>query len=290
MKKIQQSIEIKAPREVVWAAIINDNKYRIWTAAFDPSSHFVGGWQLGDKIKFLGSDDQGHQLGMAAEIAASDHLNFISIRILGLVDGDTVDYDSEEARQWAPAYENYHFEPVTDRVMRFSVDVDTNEEYFDRMSEDWSQALQKLKEVCENNLAPFAAITVSTDVQAPIDSVWSCWISADCVRKWNHASEDWHCPAASNDLRIGGRYVYTMAAVDGSVSFDFAGTYTEIVPGKRIVSQLDDGRMITVIFEPIAPNTTRVTETFEAENENSLELQRSGWQAILDNFKRVTMM
>jgi len=288
MRKILQSIEINAPREVVWAAIINDHKYRLWTAAFEPTSHFVGGWQKGDKIKFLGSDDQGRQMGMAAEIAASDHLKFISIHILGLASGDTVDTDSEYARQWAPAFENYHFEAVTDQITKFSVDVDTNEDFFESMNESWTQALLKLKEVCENNLAPFAAITVSTDVQAPVDRVWSCWVSPDCVRKWNHASDDWYCPAAQNDLRAGGRFVYKMSAVDGSFAFDFAGTYTEIVPRQKIVSQLDDGRMIIVTFDQTGPDTTRVIETFEAENENSLELQRSGWQAILDNFKQVT--
>lgn len=227
-------------------------------------------------------------MGMAAEIAASDHLQFISIRMLGLVKNDVIDTDSEDAQQWAPAFENYHFETVTDQITKFSVDVDTNEDYFDSMNESWTQALLKLKEVCENNLAPFAAITVSTDVQASIDRVWSCWTKPDCVRKWNHASDDWHCPAAKNDLRVGGRYVYTMSAVDGSFAFDFAGTYTEIVPNQKIVSQMDDGRMISVTFEQLGSDNTRVIETFEAENENSLELQRDGWQAILENFKKVT--
>lgn len=286
MKKIQQSIVIQAPREFVWAAIINDKKYRLWTSAFNPTSHFAGGWQKGDKIRFIGTDDQGRQLGMAAEIAASDHLKFISIHILGLVSGDEVDYDSEDARQWAPSYENYHFESLTDQTTKFSVDVDTNDAYYDDMAKSWTLALQKLKEVCEKNLAPFASITVTTDVRAPLDQVWSCWTSVEHVKKWNHASDDWHCPAAVNDLRIGGRFIYTMAARDGSLSFDFAGTYTEVVQGERIVSQLDDGRMLKVDFTATGPDCTRVTETFEAENENTLDLQRSGWQAILDNFRK----
>ena len=286
MKKIRQSISIAVPRTVVWAAIINDKKYRLWASVFDPSSHFVGGWQQGDAIRFLGADEQGRQLGMAAEIAASEHLKFISIRIHGLVKGEDVDYDSEEARRWAPSYENYYLDAVTDQVTRFTVDTDTNDAYHAEFSELWTKALQKLKEVCENNLAPFASITVAADVQAPLDRVWMCWTAADCVKKWNHASDDWHCPAASNDLRLGGRFIYTMAARDGSVSFDFAGTYTEIIQGQSITSQLDDGRMLKVTFTAIGPGSTQVSERFEAENENALELQRSGWQAILDQFKK----
>ena len=222
---------------------------------------------------------------MVAEIAASDHLKFISIHHLGLISGDEVDYDSEEARQWAPAYENYYLEAVTDQTTKFSVDADVNEAFYESFTELWTEALQKLKEVCENNLSPLASITVTTEVQAPLDHVWQCWTSADCVRKWNHASDDWHCPAASNDLRVGGRYIYTMAARDGSMSFDFAGTYTEVLQGERITSQLDDGRMVWVTFEAVGPDLTRVVETFEAEHENTFDLQRDGWQAILDNFR-----
>lgn len=135
-------------------------------------------------------------------------------------------------------------------------------------------------------MTQYTAITVTTEVQAPLDRVWSCWTMPDCVMQWNHASDDWHCPAASNDLRVGGRYVYTMAARDGSFSFDFAGTYTEIVQGERIISQLDDGRMINVSFETVSHDVTRVVETFDAEHENTFDLQRQGWQAILDNFKK----
>lgn len=285
MKKIHQSIVIAAPRHVVWAAIINDKKYRIWTQAFGPESHFVGGWQKGETIRFIGATDEGEQMGMMAEIAASDHLRHISIHILGLVKGLQVDYDSEEARQWAPAYEKYYLEPVTDQVTKFTVDVDTNDAFHEEFIELWEAALQKLKDVCEKNLAPFASITVTTDVQAPLEQVWARWTSAESVKKWNHASDDWHCPAASNDLRPGGRYVYTMAARDGSASFDFSGTYIDVIEGQSITSQLDDGRMLKVTFTATGPDSTHVTETFEAENENTLELQRSGWQAILDNFR-----
>ena len=288
MKKIQKSIMIDAPREVVWASIININKFQLWSAAFTPTSTFVGGWQQGQSIQFLMKDEQGQTQGMLAEIVASDHLRHITIHHIGLVSGDVVDYDSDEAKKWVPAYEIYDLESLSPGVTRFSVNVEVNEDYLEDMADAWSDALQLLKEVCEKNLAPFASITVTTDVLAPVSHVWECWRGTECIKKWNHASDDWHCPAAINDFRVGGRFVYTMAAVNGSVSFDFAGTYMEIVHDERITSQLDDGRMLRVTFEADGPDHTRVVERFEAENENTFEGQRKGWQTILDNFKRET--
>jgi uncharacterized protein YndB with AHSA1/START domain len=286
MKKIQQSIIIDAPREVVWAAIINEQKFRIWCAEFAPGSYFDGGWQLGQSIKFLGKDEDGQLMGMQAEIAVSEHLKRISIRHYGLISGDVVDSDSDEAKKWVPSYESYELESISPQSTLFSIDVDINEDYLEDMSDAWSKALLKLKEVCEQNLAPFASITVTTEVQASIKNAWLCWTAPECIQKWNHALDSWHCPAASNDLRVSGRFVYNMAARDGSVSFDFAGTYTEVVKGERITSQLDDGRMVWVTFEALGPDHTKVVEIFEAENENTLDLQRDGWQSILDNFKR----
>lgn len=286
MKKIHKSIRIDASREAVWAAIIDDGKYRLWAALFTPGSYFEGGWQPGDSIRFLAKDDQGRARGMQARIAVNEHLRRISIHHFGLTDGDSVDSDSNEAKKWTPAYENYELETLSPQATRFSVDADIPDEYLVEMAEAWDLALLKLKEVCEQNLSPFASITLTADVRAPLESVWACWNSAECVRKWNHASDDWHCPAAANDLRVGGRYVYTMAARDGSASFDFAGTYTEIVPGERITSQLDDGRMIRTVFEAVGPDRTRVVETFEADHLFPLDQQRVGWQAILDNFRK----
>ena len=287
MKKIQQSITINVPREVVWAAIINDKKFRLWCVAFEPGSHFVGGWQQGQSIRFLMKDGQGQLHGMQSEIAVSEHLRRITLHNVGVVNGDVVDFDSDEAKKWINTYEMYELEQISPQSTRFSVNVETHEDYFDDMSGAWSQALLNLKEVCENNQAPFVSITVTTDVQVPVEKAWMCWTSTEYVEKWNHASADWYCPAAGNDLRVGGRFIYTMASLDGRVSFDFAGTYTDVVHGDRITSQLDDGRRVWVTFEAAGPESTRVVEVFEAEYVNSLDLQRDGWQAILDNFRRV---
>jgi uncharacterized protein YndB with AHSA1/START domain len=104
--------------------------------------------------------------------------------------------------------------------------------------------------------------------------------------KWNAASDDWECPQASNDCRTGGTFSFTMAAKDKSFSFDFAGTYTNVEEGKLIEYTMGDGRKARVVFVPISGNATKVTETFDAETEHSEEMQRAGWQAILENFKK----
>ncbi len=129
------------------------------------------------------------------------------------------------------------------------------------------------------------AITVETLVNAPLSKVWAAWTEPEHIVKWNFASDDWHCPKAENDLRVGGKLKCTMAAKDGSMSFDFEGTYTTVTPNKKIDFSLDDQRKVSVSFTA-SGNETKVTETFDAENTNSLELQRNGWQAILNNFRK----
>jgi uncharacterized protein YndB with AHSA1/START domain len=131
-------------------------------------------------------------------------------------------------------------------------------------------------------------ITVETTVKADIETVWKVWTEPEYIMRWMHASDDWHCPAATNDLKEGGRFLSTFAAKDGSVSFDLTGIYTKVVPGKEIAYTMDgeDARTVRVTFEPV-DGGTRVVETFDPENENPIEMQRGGWQAILDNFKAV---
>lgn len=130
-------------------------------------------------------------------------------------------------------------------------------------------------------------ITVETIVQAPVTKVWECWTKPEHITKWNNASDDWHTPRAENDLRVGGKFLSRMEAMDGSMGFDFSGVYDEVKANELIAYTLDDHRKVKIIFTGNGTETT-VTETFEAENENSVELQRFGWQAILDNFKKYT--
>lgn len=130
-------------------------------------------------------------------------------------------------------------------------------------------------------------ITIEAIINKPIESVWESWTLPKHIISWNNASEDWYTPSAENDLRVGGNFNYKMAARDGSFSFDFNGIYDEVVFGKKIAYTIGDGRKVVIEFTEI-DGGIKVVETFEAEETNSLEMQRNGWQAILDNFKRYT--
>lgn len=127
-------------------------------------------------------------------------------------------------------------------------------------------------------------ITVERLVKAPRERVWNAWTTPDDITQWNAASEDWHTTRASVDLREGGSFTSRMEARDGSMGFDFEGTYTRVVPQQLLECALGD-RMLRVEFIEGAEGVT-VRETFDAEPTHSLEQQRSGWQAILDNFAR----
>jgi uncharacterized protein YndB with AHSA1/START domain len=130
-------------------------------------------------------------------------------------------------------------------------------------------------------------ITVQGIINESVEKVWDIFTKPEHITKWNHASEDWHCPRAENDLRAGGRFTSRMEAKDGSEGFDFTGVYDEVVPRKKIAYTMDDGRKAQVMFEEMG-NSTAVTTTFDPENENPLEMQKAGWQAILDTFKTYT--
>ena len=130
-------------------------------------------------------------------------------------------------------------------------------------------------------------ITVKTSINASIQKVWQCFTAPQHITQWNHASPDWHCPKAENDLRIGGKFSYTMAAKDGSFSFDFWGIYDDILENELIMYTMGDGRKATITFASNG-DVTEVVTNFEPEQENSLELQQGGWQAILNSFKNYT--
>lgn len=130
-------------------------------------------------------------------------------------------------------------------------------------------------------------ITVETTVKAPIEKVWEYWTSPEHITQWNNASEDWHTPSATNDLKAGGKFTSRMEAKDGSFGFDFWGIYDTVTKHECIAYTLGDDRKVSISFTTEGDHT-KVVEIFEAESENSIELQRGGWQAILDNFKKYT--
>lgn len=127
-------------------------------------------------------------------------------------------------------------------------------------------------------------ITVQTTVTAPVEKAWKIWNEPEHITKWCTGSPDWHTPRAENDLRVGGTLRSRMEAKDGSAGFDFVATYTEIQKHTTIAYTMEDGRKVTIAFSTDGKTTTLV-ETFDPENENPIELQREGWQTILNNFK-----
>lgn len=127
-------------------------------------------------------------------------------------------------------------------------------------------------------------ITVEVAVNAPIEKVWDKLNNPKDIEQWNQASADWHCLNASNNLEVGGKLKSTMAAKDGSFSFDFEGIYDEIIPQRLIKYHMEDGRTVEISFKE-ENNQVVVTETFDAENQNPEEMQKEGWQAILNSFK-----
>jgi uncharacterized protein YndB with AHSA1/START domain len=131
------------------------------------------------------------------------------------------------------------------------------------------------------------AITIEAVVKAPVEKVWAYWSEPEHITRWAFASDDWHAPYADNDLRKEGKFKTTMAAKDGSFSFDFEGVYTDVQLHKVIEYVMSDGRKVKTLFTANG-NETKIMETFDPENTHPLEVQRSGWQAILDNFKKYT--
>jgi uncharacterized protein YndB with AHSA1/START domain len=128
-------------------------------------------------------------------------------------------------------------------------------------------------------------LTVAVTIDAPLSVVWKRWTTPADIRVWNTASDDWHTTKAENDLREGGSFLFRMEAKDGSFGFDFSGTYDEVIPNRLIEYTLADERKVRVAFQS-REDKTKVIETFEAETVNPVELQQTGWQAILDNFKK----
>ena len=133
-------------------------------------------------------------------------------------------------------------------------------------------------------MSTMTRITVSALVNKPVADVWNTWTDPKHIMQWNAATDDWHCPNATNDLRTGGKFSSTMAARDGSFSFDFEGVYDDVQTHKRLAYTMADGRTCEILFTE-ENGGTRVVESFDAESQNPVEMQRGGWQAILDRFK-----
>lgn len=130
-------------------------------------------------------------------------------------------------------------------------------------------------------------IQIAASILSPLSKVWAHWTEPKHITKWNFAIPEWHCPSATNDLKVGGKYQARMEAKDGSFGFDFEAIYDEVIPQKKLTYTMTDGRKVTTTFEQNG-DATIVTTVFVAETQNPIEMQKSGWQSILNNFKKYT--
>ncbi|WP_422356720.1 SRPBCC family protein [Roseivirga pacifica] len=131
----------------------------------------------------------------------------------------------------------------------------------------------------------FQKITIEATVNADMQTAWNCYTNPEHITKWNFADDSWHCPSAENDLRVGGQMKSRMEAKDGSFGFDFEAIYDEVKENEKIVYHLEDGRSVDITFEETG-GSILIKIVFDAENENPVDMQKAGWQAILDNYKK----
>lgn len=282
MQRVELTKKINAPRELLWEAIVDPDHYKVWTATFQEGSAFDGDWSKGSRIDFYLETEEGSKSGMISEIAESTWPEFISIRHLGLIKDGVIDTDSDEAKKWAPAYENYTFESIDDASSQFIVAFDVEEENKDMFVDMWEKALVAYADLCESLKDKPVTITLKQHSNASPEAVWTALTIPEHVKGWNFAHESWYCPEAKNELKPGGEYHYIMSARDGSASFDFWGTFDEVIESQKLTSHLGDGRSLDIRI--IAkPDGCLIEERFHAETENNLHLQRGGWAAILKN-------
>ncbi|WP_309642554.1 SRPBCC family protein [Flavobacterium sp.] len=267
-------ININAPASKVWQTLWEDGFYMQWTSAFHAGSYAKSDWKQGSKIQFLSPGGK----GMYSEIDALEHNKKMVFKHLGEIK-NYVEQPIEDSVSWSGSKEGYTLTESNGQT-NLVVTVNFPKEMDAYLSEAFPKALAILKELAEKNY-----ITVSTSVNATIEKVWEYWIDSKHIVQWNHASDDWHTPKAVNHVKVGAHFSYTMAAKDGSMSFDFEGTYIDVVHHEKISYAIVGGRKVFLLFALI-DNQIKIVETFEAENENSLELQKTGWQNILDNFKK----
>jgi uncharacterized protein YndB with AHSA1/START domain len=278
MKKLAFTISIKAPKEKVWYSLWDEENYENWTTAFCDGSYAISSWEEGSKIHFL-SPSGG---GMYSKISENKPFESMVFAHIGNIDNLKELPLDDETKQWTGCEERYTLTEENE-ITTLTVSVDALEQYSAFFEGSFPKALENIKAIAENPTVK--SITVRTAIEATVEQVWHFFTQPEHITKWNFASDDWHCPAAKNNLQVGGTFNYTMASKDEPVAFDFEGTYEAIETHKKIVYKIADGRKVLVKFD-VLDDKVILTEIFEPENVHSIALQRDGWQAILDNFKK----
>lgn len=269
------SVKINASPNKIWFSLWNDAHYRNWTSAFCEGSYIKTDWKVGSRAHFLNPKGE----GMFSLVIANVPNKKMFFTHLGELKNFEEQPLSEAQEVWTGGRENYWLEPDGENATKLVVEMDIDEQYFPYFLKTFPKALRLVKKIAEN-----LTVKVEATIDAPLETVWTKWTTPEDVKNWNNASPDWHTPRAANDLRVGGRFSYEMAAKDGSFSFDFGGEYLKVESQREYVCRLDDGRKMTVLFRKLGKKT-RVVEIFEPESMHPVDFQELGWQAILDNFK-----
>lgn len=282
MKRLQMERKFNATQQKLWELIVDPDHYRTWTKVFSEGSDFIGDWSRGSKMRFVAEGELITENGMLSEIVESIWPEFLSIRHIGLILDGIEDYDSPFAKKWTPALENYRLTSKDDGKCVFELELEIPDEEFDGFKESWERAFNLMASLLEESEKIGKVITLREKSSRSTEDIWERLVVPEKVMTWNYASDDWNCPKASNNLIEGGEFHYEMAAKDGSMSFDFWGTYTLIEPKKKLYFELGDGRKVRIdIIEK--PYGCLIEERFEVEQLNNLDLQRKGWQSILRN-------
>jgi uncharacterized protein YndB with AHSA1/START domain len=278
MKKLNFNINIKASAAKVWQVLWNDLTYRKWTSVFKEGSYAVSDWKEGSKILFLSPDGS----GMYSIIEQSRPNEYMAFRHIGEIKNFEEQPLDETTKLWSGGLEAYTLKEENG-ITTLHTDLDAPQNFLDYFNDNFPKALALVKELAENPIV----LTVEATVDATIQQIWEYWTEPKHIMNWNTASPDWFTPRAENDLRVGGQFSSRMEARDGSFGFDFGGTYTTVDHHKKIAYVMSDGRRVSIDFVK-QDKDYKITESFDAEETNSLELQQDGWQAIMNSYKNYT--
>jgi len=276
MKIKEFSIEIKATPEQVWFALWDEHYYRLWTSVFCEGSYLETDWVEGGKVHFLSPGGN----GMYSTITCNKAFEKMHFTHIGEIKNFEEQPITDEVKEWTGAYENYDLTDLGNSTL-LTASLNLSDEYSQFFDEAFPKGLEMVKQSAENLM-----VVIETEVLADIDKVWNFWTNPEYIVQWNHASQDWHTTKATNDLRVGGKFMSRMEAKDGSFGFDFEGEYTEVVLHKTIRYKLADDRKIDISFLP-QEKSVKIIEKFDHENEFPIHFQKAGWLSILLNFKKL---
>lgn len=274
MKQITFSTTIKAPAEKVWFCLWNNVNYKQWTRVFSEGSFALSDWNEGSKVHFLSPEGSG-MFSIISEMIPNKKMTFLH-------QGEVKENIEQEINnEWLGSEESYTLKEENGQTT-LTASLTLDEKWQDYFSDTLPKALELVKQDAENGSAKL--VTVQTLIDKPLQEVWDKYTRPEHIVNWNFASNDWHCPKAYNEVKTGGQFSHRMEAKDGSMGFDFEGTYTEVIPLKKLAFNLEKRKVWTEFTD--FNGKVLVSGSFEPEQTHSIYMQRDGWQAILNNFKK----